>query len=356
MSRLLVAAVANAFAVTLLLAHCSSSSAPAGAGEGSAGGTTASCSASGAGQTDCGAAGNESCCASVTVPSGAYFRSYDHGLSTNGASNAYAAKVSAVTVDTYEVTVARYRQFVGAEVAGWRPAAGSGKHTHLSGGGLNGGKEGGWDASWAAELATTAEGWSTVLACDASAKGATPAATWTAMAGANEDHPINCVDWYDAYAFCIWDGGFLPSESEWNYTAAGGDEQRAYPWSAAYPPGSTTLDCDHAKYGPNFPKAGGCGTAATDKVGSQSPLGDGKWGHADLGGNVFEWTLDGYASPYATTTCDDCAELTATKLRVIRGGAFDGSPSCLLDALRETSIPNGRSPDIGLRCARPPAP
>ena len=59
---------------------------------------------------------------------------------------------------------------------------------------------------------------------------------------------INCVNWFEAYAFCIWDGGFLPTEAEWNYAASGGSEQRYYPWSASFPPGATTIDETYASY------------------------------------------------------------------------------------------------------------
>jgi formylglycine-generating enzyme required for sulfatase activity len=53
------------------------------------------------------------------------------------------------------------------------------------------------------------------------------------------------MDWYEAYAFCIWDGGFLPTDAEWNYAAAGGAQQRAYPWSN--PPTSLTIDPSYAR-------------------------------------------------------------------------------------------------------------
>jgi formylglycine-generating enzyme len=335
-------------ATSLLLAHCSSTSSPmAGAAEGGAVPLGSSCSTGGSGLTSCGTSGDGSCCESLRVQGGTFLRSYD-GISINGGSKGYPATVSDFALDKYEVTVGRFRQFVSAEAAGWRPAVGSGKHSYLAGGGLNGGAEPGWEASWNANLATRAPDWTSNLACEPDYS------TWTEGAGANEEHPINCVDWYEAYAFCIWDGGFLPSEAEWNYAASGGSEQRLYPWSAAFPPGgATTLDCDQANYATDWPSKA-CVSSGTNKVGSESPLGDGKWGQSDLAGNVFEWTLDWDESPYAAS-CDNCADLTASPYRVIRGGGFDGLAVCLLNSLRETSTPLGRSAGIGFRCARPPS-
>jgi formylglycine-generating enzyme required for sulfatase activity len=132
--------------------------------------------------------------------------------------------------------------------------------------------------------------------------------------GANESHPQNCIDWHLAFAFCVWDGGRLPTDAEWGYAAAGGSEQRTYPWSN--PPTSTTINDTYTHY---------CGDycALRENVGSRSPKGDGRWGQTDLVGALYEWVLDWDADAYPTP-CDNCARTTESPdrpgARVFRGG------------------------------------
>jgi formylglycine-generating enzyme required for sulfatase activity len=271
------------------------------------------------------------------------------------------ATIAGFRLDKYLVTVGRFRQFVSAVFPGgntsslaWKPAAGSGMHTYLPGGGLEntaGGYETGWDATdW--NNTTDIDPTSTNLACDPNY------ATWTSSstgAGGHENLPINCVNWWEAYAFCIWDGGFLPSEAEWEYAAAGGggsNGQREYPWGSTAPGTACPGASCYAIYGCDY-SGGSCINVASIAPVGTAAAGAGLYGQMDLAGDLLEWNLDWYASTYVDT-CMNCANLQAASDRVIRGGGFNDFASALLPPPRLDAPPSSRNLYVGFRCARTP--
>ncbi len=334
-------------------------------------GTPPSCAPGGPGMTNCGpgGSGTESCCTSLEVTGGTYYRTYGnlgpHVVAANCGATGEAdpATVSAFRLDKYLVTLGRFRQFVNAVLppdggTGWLPAAGSGKHAHLNGGlGLvNAGAddagvayEPGWVATDDVDIAPTNTNLDNDQYC-----------TWTPSAGGDENVPISCVPWQEAYAFCIWDGGFLPSEAEWEYAAAGGNQQRVYPWGSTDP----GADNQYAIYACTYPVPPdssflACTGAANIAPVGTAALGAGLWGQLDLVGNLFEWNLDWYAADFVDP-CTDCAYLPSAPPpspppleepgRVARGGS---GLSNLWTAACTGFLPAGGNV-LGFRCARTP--
>ena len=276
----------------------------------------------------CGPSGDDDCCRSLPVPGGTFARNYD-GVDYRDRS--YPATVSDFYLDKYEITVGRLRRFVNAGMGTQAspPGNGTGAHPKID--------DSGWRSTWNAHLPADTTALKTALKCHADYQ------TWTDAPGANDNKPVNCLDWYTAFAFCAWDGGRIATDAEWHYAASGGSEQRYYPWSS--PATSTTVDDSYAVY---------CGGAcrSLQNVGSRSPKGDGRWGQSDLAGNVWEWTLDWRGTPYPMP-CHDCAEVEDGSYRSFRGGSFDDIAATLRSADRHVYYPEYRG-FIGSRCARTP--
>jgi formylglycine-generating enzyme required for sulfatase activity len=99
-----------------------------------------------------------------------------------------------------------------------------------------------------------------------------------------ERHPVNCIDWYQASAFCSWKGRRLPTEVEWEYEARGGAEgTRTYPWGEELP--TPARACMSDQEDADLEKSCVVGT---------HPLGNSKHGLKDMSGNAWEWTSSVY--------------------------------------------------------------
>ena len=97
-----------------------------------------------------------------------------------------------------------------------------------------------------------------------------------------EDHPVNCVNWYQARVFAEWAGGRLPTGEEWTHAATSGGRSWDYPW------GDEEATCGRAIMDD---EGDGCGQDRTWPVCSK-PAGNSTQGVCDLAGNVWEWTDD----------------------------------------------------------------
>jgi len=274
-----------------------------------------SCPASAGARNNC---TGGSCCNSLRVAGGTFSRDYD-GTDNFFAKDQFPATISPFLLDKFEVTVGRMRAFLNAYDQ-LNLKDGAGKSPHIAN-----------DPGWSTDYTLPAD--KNTLAAQLKCADT----TWSDTVTVNNDLPVNCVSFNLAYAFCIWDGARLPTEAEWNFAAAGGEEQRAYPWKA--PSVGAAVTPEYAVYSSTQPMA----------VGSKA-LGNGRWGQADLAGNVAEWTLD-YNQDYPDV-CSDCLNITPAAERTERGGYYALSEDYLFVSARGYSEPTIPLAVIGFRCAR----
>lgn len=161
-------------------------------------------------------------------------------------------------------------------------------------------------------------------------------------------HPVNCMDWYQADAFCKWIGGRLPTASEWEYAAKSG-ESRVFPWGNEPVSGKYLDYCDKKcpeAFSPQdkarlaslnwIDTTQDDGWAGTAPCGSY-PAGATAWGVLDMAGNICEWT----STPYR-----DGME--------VRGGTFGDPPLFQRASDRNSDPKDMRGDGMGVRCALSP--
>jgi formylglycine-generating enzyme required for sulfatase activity len=165
-----------------------------------------------------------------------------------------------------------------------------------------------------------------------------------------DNYPITYISWYDAAAFLRWCGLRLPSEAEWEKALRGGiymdgDKtkqrknplpERKYPWGNESPNAKGIYRCNYDGDDDGF--------AHTAPVGSFSKF-KSPYGACDIAGNVAEWTVDWYSTPYHTGL---------DGFRMVRGGSWMAVPSACDAVTGATQLPLKESSIMGFRGAKGP--
>ncbi len=186
------------------------------------------------------------------------------------------------------------------------------------------------------------------------------------------EHPVVCVSYLDAEAFCAWmttrdrAAGVipqtasyrLPTDSEWS-RAVGASE---FPWGEDFPPGNE----DGNYYGEEamvgvlegvsneMVKAG-----RRDSAARTAPVGmfkENRFGLYDMGGNVFEWCSTWYTADLNDAEFKEAVPILkddkgGQTYRVLRGASWLSSVRLRLrSSYRCNDHPAPRLDDLGFRC------
>lgn len=190
-----------------------------------------------------------------------------------------------------------------------------------------------------------------------------PAADWAHPEGPGSDllhranHPVVHVSWNDCVAYAAWSGGALPTESQWEYAARGGLEQKLYPWGDELTPidpvtGQPQHLCNI--WQGEFPRidTGEDGFRGTCPVDAFPPNGFGLY---SLTGNTWEWCADPFSLTASVDGIGTGGAANARLRRVMKGGSFLCHASYCNRyrvAARTGNTPDSAASNIGFRCVR----
>lgn len=180
--------------------------------------------------------------------------------------------------------------------------------------------------------------------------------------GWKDENPVVNVSWHNAKAYCKWIGGRLPYEAEWEYVARGGNTgigkkpRTIFVWGDSLPekPVANLADETFMKSGyynsPGFHYFSGY----NDCFATASPVRAfpaNAFGLFDMAGNVLEWCEDWYGSDYYKTSPEKNPHGPVTgERRVLRGGAFDTTPTITRISRRLGNFPDICNEEKGFRC------
>jgi hypothetical protein len=331
------------------------------------GGTSTSCTGSGAGITTCGT-GAEGCCSAIPLANGVRL---DKFQVTAGRMRSFMSATGGDVRGWYAQTKASLRADAVAQIdpyVGYLPTNASGYpwgvEDQLGGFIYLPAEPSASQGCYVGNAKSPGYGAHTYPLA-AGADGETRGLTAAQLAA----KALNCVTYPLAAAFCAWDGGRLQVKDE--HDAAWGSG--TYPWGTGPSPGGyatvkgqwtlidsatgkacPTCDTTHANWSYSYAHP------ATQRNGAfwdyalyvgepgRLPKGDGSLGHADLAGNLMELTatFDGTST---TTTDYRGQSITLPNVRWTKNGSWEGHPIGYDAWTFPILTKYGKT---GLRCAR----
>jgi formylglycine-generating enzyme len=327
-------------------------------GEGGAGGDSATESPNSCASMDGTECHGTDCCESLVVPGGK--------MTYEGSE-----------YNKYEVTVARFREYMlvakNWEAAG-NPQEGAGAHPDVP--------NSGWKKAWLGQLEelNEAEG----LSRSFDIQGIIP--QWWDYNGAGWDpdtgpmllnidsipnYPIegtdqlavNAVPFIAAYAFCIWDGGRLPTLLEWLYAYHNGEDESPYPWGAS----PTAADLFEEIPAGTVPFPFSVDKEIWDEIAipvGSHPASVGKFGHHDLQEGLRELVRDSFVKRENSSLKEPHSGLIELRGDEVAGGVLFLPPAILprtvvgnswaypLGSVDGSYFEGQSWPIVGFRCAR----
>lgn len=155
-----------------------------------------------------------------------------------------------------------------------------------------------------------------------------------------DEHPVVCVSWNDAQAFCHWLSAkegktyALPTEAQWEYSARAGSPSKF---------GFGDNDKELTEYAWYYVNS----DYKTYPAGQKKPN---AWGLYDMLGNAWEWCQDRYDKDYYKKSPKQAPEgPSAGGKRILRGGAWSYDLTYSRAAYRGSSVPSFRDDHGGFR-------